>query len=54
MDNPVRRPFYNQAFERERNHEIEEVGARLRALFAWAEEESETESEEEPEEAVRT
>ena len=54
MENQVGRPVYNQAFERERNHEIEEVGARLRSLFAWAEEKAESEAEDETEEAVRT
>jgi ketol-acid reductoisomerase len=37
-ENQANRPVYNQLYERERNHEIEEVGARLRSLFAWAEE----------------
>jgi ketol-acid reductoisomerase len=36
-ENQANRPVYNQLYERERNHEIEAVGARLRALFAWAE-----------------
>jgi len=37
-ENQVNRPVYTQLFERERSHEIESVGARLRSLFAWAEE----------------
>ena len=37
-ENQANRPVYNQLYEKERNHEIEEVGARLRALFSWAEE----------------
>ena len=37
-ENQANRPVYNQLFERERNHDIEAVGERLRALFAWAEE----------------
>jgi ketol-acid reductoisomerase len=44
-ENQANRPVYNQLFEQERNHEIEEVGARLRALFAWAEEADETQTE---------
>ena len=40
-ENQANRPVYNQLFERERNHEIESVGARLRALFAWEEEKEE-------------
>jgi len=40
-ENQANRPVYNQLFERERNHEIESVGARLRALFTWAEEKEE-------------
>ncbi len=46
MENQVGRPVYNQLFEAERTHEIEDVGERLRALFAWAEEEGEREEEE--------
>jgi ketol-acid reductoisomerase len=37
-ENQANRPVYNQLYERERNHEIEAVGERLRSLFAWAEE----------------
>ncbi|HKJ58428.1 MAG TPA: ketol-acid reductoisomerase, partial [Halobacteriales archaeon] len=40
-ENQANRPVYNQLYERERNHEIESVGARLRALFTWAEEKEE-------------
>jgi ketol-acid reductoisomerase len=44
-ENQANRPVYNQLYERERNHDIETVGARLRDLFAWAEEqEAERES----------
>jgi ketol-acid reductoisomerase len=42
-ENQANRPRYWQLREREENHEIEEVGARLRGLFAWAETEEETE-----------
>ncbi|SEO81778.1 ketol-acid reductoisomerase [Halogranum amylolyticum] len=41
VENQAGRPQYNQLHEAERNHEIEEVGARLRNLFAWADEEEE-------------
>ncbi len=44
-ENQANRPVYNQLYERERNHEIETVGARLRELFAWAEEQGEPEKE---------
>jgi ketol-acid reductoisomerase len=46
-ENQANRPVYNQLYERERSHEIETVGERLRELFAWAEEQ---EAEPEPEE----
>ncbi|MDS0475638.1 ketol-acid reductoisomerase [Natrinema sp. 1APR25-10V2] len=46
LENQAGRPSYNQLREAEKNHEIEQVGARLRDLFAWAEdEESENEDE---------
>ena len=48
-ENQVNRPVYNQLYERERNHEVEAVGARLRELFAWSNEENETEQESETE-----
>lgn len=37
-ENQANRPVYNQLYERERSHDIEAVGERLRSLFAWAEE----------------
>ncbi|SEW10850.1 ketol-acid reductoisomerase [Natrinema salifodinae] len=43
-ENQANRPTYTQLRQAEKNHEIEDVGERLRALFAWAEEE-ETEDE---------
>jgi ketol-acid reductoisomerase len=46
-ENQAGRPSYTQLRQAEKDHEIEEVGAELRALFAWAEEESETEDEQE-------
>jgi ketol-acid reductoisomerase len=55
-ENQAGRPVYSQRRRAMQNHEIEDVGARLRALFSWAEERSETESgetEQEPEEEVR-
>ncbi|MBZ6494551.1 ketol-acid reductoisomerase [Natrinema longum] len=45
LENQAGRPSYNQLREAEKNHEIEQVGERLRDLFAWAETaESEDES----------
>ncbi|WP_436344875.1 ketol-acid reductoisomerase [Natronorubrum sp. FCH18a] len=38
LENQAGRPSYTQLRQAEKNHEIEEVGARLRDLFAWAEE----------------
>jgi ketol-acid reductoisomerase len=43
VENQAGRPQYNQLYEAEKNHDIEEVGARLRSLFAWAEEDEEDE-----------
>jgi ketol-acid reductoisomerase len=40
-ENQAGRPSYTQLRHAEKNHEIEEVGARLRDLFAWAEEDAE-------------
>jgi ketol-acid reductoisomerase len=49
-ENQANRPKYWQLRAQEENHEIEEVGARLRGLFAWAdEEEAETSDEDEDE-----
>jgi ketol-acid reductoisomerase len=45
LENQAGRPEFNQLHEAERNHEIEEVGARLRALFSWAEEQTEDDKE---------
>ncbi|MFC6767763.1 ketol-acid reductoisomerase [Natrinema soli] len=44
LENQAGRPSYNQLRAAEQDHEIEEVGERLRDLFAWAEED-ETEDE---------
>ncbi|ELZ03109.1 ketol-acid reductoisomerase [Natrialba asiatica] len=44
LENQSGRPSYTQLRQAEKNHEIEEVGERLRDLFAWAEESSENES----------
>ena len=38
MENQANRPSYNQLRTREANHQIEDVGERLRSLFAWADE----------------
>ncbi|EJN61278.1 ketol-acid reductoisomerase [Halogranum rubrum] len=46
VENQAGRPQYNQLYEAEKNHEIEEVGARLRSLFAWADEDEESEEDE--------
>ncbi|MGM0591607.1 MAG: ketol-acid reductoisomerase [Halobacteriota archaeon] len=42
-ENQANRPAYTQLRNAEKNHDIEEVGARLRSLFAWAQDETETE-----------
>jgi ketol-acid reductoisomerase len=41
LENQAGRPSYTQLHQADRNHDIEEVGARLRALFSWAEEDQE-------------
>jgi ketol-acid reductoisomerase len=46
-ENQANRPSYRQLREAEKNHDIEAVGERLRELFAWADESSETENEQE-------
>jgi ketol-acid reductoisomerase len=46
-ENQANRPAYRQLREAEKNHEIEDVGERLRGLFAWAEEPKEDQSEQE-------
>jgi ketol-acid reductoisomerase len=43
-ENQANRPVYNQLYERERDHEIEAVGERLRELFAWSGEATEDET----------
>jgi ketol-acid reductoisomerase len=45
LENQAGRPEFDQLHEAERNHDIEEVGARLRALFSWAEEQTEEDTE---------
>ncbi|GAB3322299.1 ketol-acid reductoisomerase [Haloplanus rallus] len=44
-ENQAGRPSYTQLHRADRNHDIEEVGARLRALFSWADEEAPEEAE---------
>ena len=44
-ENQANRPAYRQLREAEKNHEIEDVGERLRALFAWADETESSEDE---------
>jgi ketol-acid reductoisomerase len=46
-ENQANRPSYRQRRKAEKNHDIEDVGERLRTLFAWAGEETEEESERE-------
>jgi len=43
-ENQAGRPSYTQLYRADRTHEIEDVGARLRALFSWAEESEEVEA----------
>jgi ketol-acid reductoisomerase len=46
-ENQANRPKYAQLRQAEQHHDIEEVGARLRDLFAWkAQDEQETEDDE--------
>ncbi|MFB6079955.1 MAG: ketol-acid reductoisomerase [Haloferacaceae archaeon] len=51
-ENQAGRPVYTQYRTAEQNHDIEDVGARLRALFSWADE-AEEEAEEEEADRVR-
>ncbi|WP_225333806.1 ketol-acid reductoisomerase [Halomicrobium urmianum] len=46
-ENQAGRPSYTQLRAAEKDHEIEDVGARLRELFAWEESESESADEQE-------
>ena len=48
-ENQAGRPSYKQRHTAERNHEIEDVGERLRALFAWAEDQETADEEEKTE-----
>ncbi|MCO8246582.1 MULTISPECIES: ketol-acid reductoisomerase [unclassified Haladaptatus] len=53
VENQAGRPSYRQKRKAEKNHEIEEVGDRLRQLFSWSEtEDEESESEEGEQERV--
>ncbi|WP_251343273.1 ketol-acid reductoisomerase [Haloplanus halophilus] len=45
LENQADRPRYTQLRQADKNHDIEEVGARLRALFSWADEEAPEEAE---------
>ncbi|MFB6170651.1 MAG: ketol-acid reductoisomerase [Haloarculaceae archaeon] len=40
LENKANRPNYKQLKQADKDHEIEDVGARLRALFAWGDEEA--------------
>ena len=53
-ENQANRPVYTQLNQAEKDHEIEEVGERLRALFAWKEDEATEESSENESEEERT
>jgi len=44
-ENQANRPVYTQLNQAEKDHEIEEVGERLRDLFSWADEATEDEAE---------
>jgi ketol-acid reductoisomerase len=44
-ENQAGRPSYTQLHRADRTHDIEEVGARLRALFSWADQEAPEEAE---------
>ncbi|QLK27218.1 ketol-acid reductoisomerase [Natrinema zhouii] len=44
-ENQANRPVYTQLNQAEKDHEIEEVGERLRELFTWADEATEDEEE---------
>ncbi|ELZ81711.1 ketol-acid reductoisomerase [Haloferax larsenii JCM 13917] len=48
LENQAGRPSYSQLKEAEENHDIEDVGGRLRELFAWADEADDTEKAEAP------
>jgi len=39
-ENQAGRPSYHQLVEAEENHQVEDVGERLRALFSWSEEQA--------------
>ena len=48
LENQAGRPSYSQLKDAEENHDIEQVGAPLRDLFAWADDEDDTEKAEAP------
>jgi ketol-acid reductoisomerase len=49
-ENQANRPAYKQYRKAEQNHQVEEVGERLRELFEWGEQKSEEGTEQESEE----
>ncbi len=53
-ENQANRPVYTQLNQAEKDHEIEEVGERLRALFAWKEDEATEESNEDERTRVKS
>ncbi|MFC4552488.1 MULTISPECIES: ketol-acid reductoisomerase [Halorussus] len=52
-ENQTGRPVYRQHKEADVNHDIEDVGARLRDLFAWADEQAEESNEDDESEKTR-
>ncbi|MFC4543298.1 ketol-acid reductoisomerase [Halosolutus amylolyticus] len=48
LENQAGRPSYTQLRQAEQNHDIEDVGGRLRDLFAWADEDATESAEEVP------
>jgi ketol-acid reductoisomerase len=53
-ENQAGRPSYHQLVEAEENHQIEDVGERLRGLFAWAEEREQGQEQEQGDETAET
>lgn len=53
MENQTDRPSYTQLREAEMNHEIEAVGAELRDLFAWSEDETQEQEQDQDQEQER-
>jgi ketol-acid reductoisomerase len=45
LENQAGRPSYGQLRQAEQDHDVEQVGERLRGLFAWDEADEQTEPE---------